>query len=161
MNNTCAVCGGFVGDFMYAGDGARICPGNCHTPTVDSEGWDFDKKPHTLWGFVHGLPISGVQYADLCKGITALIASVRAEEFQKGFVEGQKHAFGVDKDRVRAEEHEKIKAELTRLRNVRILIPKNVGGNSKCITEGYHRCLDKLEKFIRDEAITAIKGEGK
>lgn len=27
MNNTCGTCGGFVGNFMYAGDGARIC--NC------------------------------------------------------------------------------------------------------------------------------------
>lgn len=39
--------------------------------------------------------------------------------------------------------------ELTRLEQVRILIPKNVGGKSKCITEGYHRCLDKVRKFIK------------
>lgn len=44
---------------------------------------------------------------------------------------------------------EEIKQELERLRQVRILIPKNVGGNSKCITEGYHRCLDKVDKFIK------------
>ena len=26
MNNNCAVCGGFVGNFVYSGEGASICP---------------------------------------------------------------------------------------------------------------------------------------
>lgn len=34
MNNICGVCGGFVGSFMYSGQGAKICPGT--HPHLDS-----------------------------------------------------------------------------------------------------------------------------
>ena len=35
MNNNCAVCGGFVGNFVYSGESASICPGHTYTHQID------------------------------------------------------------------------------------------------------------------------------
>lgn len=43
-----------------------------------------------------------------------------------------------------------LEEEVERLRRVRILIPDSEGGKSKCITEGYHRCLVKVARFIKN-----------
>jgi len=40
MNNTCANCGGFIGNFVYVGDGAKTC--NCYRQKIEGHFGDAD-----------------------------------------------------------------------------------------------------------------------
>lgn len=46
MNETCAVCGGFVGNFVYAGEGASVCPGHAAPPQSATSGC---RAPSHTW----------------------------------------------------------------------------------------------------------------
>lgn len=70
------------GECWADNNSAWNCYHHCHTQNTTDAGWE--ENPLKVWGYIHSLPISEVQYADLCNGVSALVKHEAKEEYERG-----------------------------------------------------------------------------